>query len=545
MKRRQGSQPLGRLAGTIPLALLLLGLPAAVALAQPAAAPAPAADAADARFEITEFRVLGNTVLPVRVVEAAVYAPLGPERSFQDIEAARAALESAYHDAGFGTVFVDIPEQRVDDGIVRLRATEGRLHSVRVEGLKYFSGRQIRAQIPAATEDAVPSVPALQAQLATVNAETPDRTVVPVLKAGPEPGTVDLDLNVEDHLPLHLSAEVNNQYSDDTKPLRAIVSADYSNLFGHLDDLSAQYQTSPQNTKNVGVLALSFAHRFDTGQHLTLSYIDSSSNVATVGALDVLGAGHMFGLHYDDPLVARPGLLETFNIGFDYKRFDQTVNAGLGATVPSPVSYGLLSGAYQGTVIAPTRIWTWDATIGFILRGIGSDPTDFANKCYDCRQNEADLRADGSLTQQLGHGFTMVLKAATQLAVDPLVSNEQFLLGGVSSVRGYYEAEDLGDVGYRGSLEFHAPNLFGARALHLRPFVFGDSGRLHYLAPLPGQAPALHLASFGGGFDFEWTKLLTGNLVWARALDPGNPANPTTGTAANASRVLFSVKSTW
>jgi hemolysin activation/secretion protein len=515
-------------------------------VAQPAASPsAGAAAAAESRFEIAEFRVLGNTVLPVRVVEAAVYSHLGPERSFEDIEAARAALETAYHDAGFGTVFVDIPEQRVDDGIVRLRATEGKLNSVRVVGLKYFSGRQIRAEIPSATEGAVPSVPALQTQLATVNAETPDRTVVPVLKAGPEPGTVDLDLNVEDHLPLHLSAEVNNQYSDDTKPLRAIVSADYSNLFGRLDDLSAQYQTSPQDTKNVGVLALTYAHRFAAGDHLTFSYIDSSSNVATVGALDVLGAGHMFGLHYDDPLVARPGLLETFNIGFDYKRFEQTVNAGLGATVPSPVSYGLLSGAYQGTVIAPTRIWTWDASAGLILRGIGSDPTDFANKCYSCRQNEADLRADGSLTQQLGRGFTMVLKAATQLAVDPLVSNEQFLLGGVNSVRGYYEAEDLGDLGYRGSIEFHAPNVFGARAIHLRPFVFGDGGRLRFLAPLPGEATAVHLASFGAGFDFEWTRMLTGNLVWARALDPGNVSTPTAGTLANSSRVLFSVKSTW
>lgn len=502
-----------------------------------AAADAPAGPAE--RFEIVEFRVLGNTVLPVRVVEAAVYSHLGPERSFEDIEAARAALETAYHDAGYGTVFVDIPEQKVDDGIVRLRATEGRLHAVHVAGLKYFSGRQIRAEIPSATESGVLSVPDLQTQLSRVNAETPDRTVVPVLKAGPEPGTVDLDLNVEDHLPLHLSAEVNNQYSSDTKPLRAIVSADYSNLFGHLDDLSAQYQTSPQDTKNVSVLALSYAHRFDAGEHLTFSYIDSTSNVATVGALDVLGKGHMFGLHFDEPLVARPGLLETFNLGFDYKRFDQTVDAGLGTTIPSPVAYGLLSAAYQGTVIAPSRIWIWNTSAGLIVRGVGSDPTDFANKCYACRQNEAMLRADGSLTQQLGGGFSVVLRAATQFAVDPLVSNEQFLIGGASSVRGYYEAEDLGDLGYRGSLELHAPSVFGARPARLRPFVFGDGGRIRFLAPLSGQPGAVHLMSVGGGFDFEWTRLLTGNLVWARALEAGS------ATKADSSRVLFSVKSTW
>jgi hemolysin activation/secretion protein len=533
MTRALGSRLPNRRAGCISLALILSGLCGAAANADTATA------AAEERLEIAEFRVLGNTVLPVRVVEAAVYSHLGPDRSFKDIEAARADLETAYHTAGYGTVFVDIPEQKVDDGVVRLRATEGKLHAVRVVGLKYFSGRQIRAGIPSATEGAVPSVPALQAQLTRVNAETADRTVVPVLKAGPEPGTVDLDLNVEDHLPLHLSAELNNQYSSDTKPLRAIVSADYSNLFGHLDDLSAQYQTSPQDTQNVGVLALSYAHRFDSGEHLTFSYIDSTSNVATVGALDVLGKGHMFGLHYDDPFVAQPGLLETFTIGFDYKRFDQTVNAGLGTTIPSPVSYGLLSAAYQGTAIGSSRIWTWGATLDLIVRGIGSDPTDFANKCFECRQNESLFRGDGSLTQQIGHGFSVVLRAATQLVVDPILSNEQFVLGGVNSVRGYYEAEDLGDVGYRGTVEVHAPSVLGGAAAHLRPYVFADAGKLRYLAPLPGQPGSVQLVSVGGGVDFEWTKLLMGSLVWARAQDAGSATRP------DSSRVLFSVKSTW
>lgn len=534
MTRVLGTRPLTRLARSLPLALLFPGLWGQAARAD--SAPPAAADEA---IEIAEFRVLGNTVLPVRVVEAAVYSHMGPGRSFKDIEAARADLESAYHNAGYGTVFVDIPEQKVEDGIVRLRATEGKLHAVHVVGPKYFSARQIRAGIPAATVATVPSVPALQAQLSAVNAETPDRNVVPVLKAGPEPGTVDLDLNVEDHLPLHLSAELNNQYSSDTKPLRAIVSADYSNLFGRLDDLSVQYQTSPQDRKNVGVLALSYAHRIDDGGHVAFSYIDSSSNVATVGALDVLGKGHMFGLHFDDPLVARPGLLETFSIGFDYKRFDQTVNAGLGTTIPSPVSYGLLSAGYQGTSIGSSRVWTWDTSVDLIIRGIGSSPANFDDKCFDCRQNESMLRGTGSLIQQLGAGFSAVLKAATQLAVDPVLSNEQFVLGGVSSVRGYYEAEDLGDLGYRGTLELHAPNLFGTSSAHARPYVFADAGKLRYLAPLPGQPAAVRLVSVGAGVDFEWTKLLTGSLVWARAADAGS------ATKADSSRVLFSVKSTW
>src|SRR5262245_55078889 len=96
------------------------------------AAPAPAEMA---HFDVMEYRVLGNTVLAARDIESAVYPFLGPAKSLDDVEQARLALENAYRSAGRGTVFVDIPEQDVgEDGVIRLRVTEGRLNTVRVTG---------------------------------------------------------------------------------------------------------------------------------------------------------------------------------------------------------------------------------------------------------------------------------------------------------------------------------------------------------------------------------------------------------------------------
>src|SRR5208283_5183151 len=89
-------------------------------------------------FDLLELRVLGNGVLDPKVIEATVYPFTGPDKHMSDVEAARGALEKAYHDRGFGTVFVDIPEQSVDDGVVRLRVTEGRLRQVSVAGAHFF-----------------------------------------------------------------------------------------------------------------------------------------------------------------------------------------------------------------------------------------------------------------------------------------------------------------------------------------------------------------------------------------------------------------------
>ena len=80
-----------------------------------------------ATFDIMEIQVEGNSVLTTPAIEEAVYPYLGEKKNIQDVDKARQALEKAYHDAGYLTVFVDIPEQEVKEGIVRLKVTEGKV----------------------------------------------------------------------------------------------------------------------------------------------------------------------------------------------------------------------------------------------------------------------------------------------------------------------------------------------------------------------------------------------------------------------------------
>src|SRR3974390_1653095 len=125
--------------------LLSANLLSRACLADEKTVSTPAKASAEAeKFNIWEFRVLGNTQLSAPEIERVVYPFLGAGKLFETVEAARAALEKYYHDRGYGTVFVDIPEQDVADGVVRLRVTEGRLAHVRLTGARYMSGRIIR-----------------------------------------------------------------------------------------------------------------------------------------------------------------------------------------------------------------------------------------------------------------------------------------------------------------------------------------------------------------------------------------------------------------
>jgi len=494
-------------------------------------------------FDIGEYRVLGNTRLDARSIESAVYPYLGPHRNFTDVESARAALETVYRDHGFGTVFVDIPEQSVDDGIVRLRVTEGKLHASSITGARFFSERQIRAQVPAAAAGQVPNLQELRKEISLVNAQSPDRQVVPVLKAGPEPGTVDLALHVDDHLPLHGSVELNNQYTVGTSALRLLGSVSYGNVFGRLDTLSLQYQTAPEDRSNAKVVAASYTAHVGEGRSLlTFSYIDSDSAVAAIGTLGVLGTGRTYSVLFTEPLRSSAAVSDAFVMGVDYKQSVQNVlDAGPG--INTPISYLNTSVGYTGNAAANGRQWTWSSMLNFGIRSHLNKDDAFADKCFECEPNYLYLRLDGSVRQQLPGGLALYVHTAAQGAEEPVISNEQFLIGGATSVRGYLVAEELGDSGASGTLELQGPNVFSfsKRTAHFQfvPAIFFDAGLVRLLEPLSGQARFEDLRSVGAGFDFAIFNAISGSLYW------GDPLISTSHTRANDGRWQFSVRGVW
>jgi hemolysin activation/secretion protein len=507
----------------------------AASTATSGAAPAPT----DPQFNIDEYRVLGNSVLATTAIEAAVYPFLGPARNIHDVEAARKALEDAYHNAGFGTVFVDIPEQEVEGGVVRLRVTEGKLRAARVGGTRYFSNRQIRNSLPSATEDSVPNLPSLQNELTKLNTQTPDRAVVPVLKAGPTPGTVDLTLKVDDHLPLHGSLELNNQNTPDTKSLRTLASMSYDDMFGRLDSLSLQYQFAPQQRQEFGVFVGSYTfHLNDEGTRWSFLYIDSSSNIATIGALAVLGKGKIFGTRLTQPITLSPESSQSFTAGVDYKDFAQDIVLDPNSTLKTPITYINFSLAYSGAWREDIFQWGFDSALNFGIRGVLNRDQEFADKRFDASANYVYLRSNASFGVRLPAGFTAIVRLSGQFAPVPVISNEQYTIGGVDTVRGYREAEALGDMGFKSTLQLGAPPL-KVKTFSLDSFVFYDFGRVNTIEPLSGEPSDQELRSLGAGMNLSFLNHLNGAFTWAY------PLADTPQTRARDARLLFYLRGSW
>ncbi len=489
----------------------------------PSAAPEQSAPAAVTdetaqvgNLYIREYRVRGSKILKPIEIEEAVYPYMGPGRTEQDVEQARAALEKVYKDKGYQTVYVQVPQQTGRGGIIILETVEAPVGRLRVHGTKYFLSSQIKKQAQSMAEGTVPNFNEVSKDIMALN-RWRDRKVTPSLKAGVVPGTVDIDLNVEDRLPFHGSLELNNRYNSDTTPLRLNGSLSYSNLWQAGHTLGLSFQIAPERLDDATVFSGYYLAPIPAvdGLSLMLTGTLQDSDVSTIGGAAVAGRGQVLGVRAMMTLPADSGFFHSLSFGMDYKKFEEDVTAA-GALIQSPVEYYPFSLSYSASHSGKKSFTELNAALVFHLSNMGGSQSEMATKRFGARDNFFYIRADVSHTQDLPGNFQVFAKVQGQAADSALINTEQISGGGLNTVRGYLEATALGDTGIFGSLEFRTPSLIGGgredRANEWRFYAFVEGGRLILNDPLPGQIEAFDLASIGIGSRIRFRDHFTGSL---------------------------------
>lgn len=496
-------------------------------------------------FDVWEYRIEGNTLLDNTEIEKAVYAFLGPNKTLTEVEQARTSLEGRYRSQGYGTILVDIPEQRVEDtGIVRLKVIEATVERVKVTGSRYFSNRWIKKQVPSLEEGQVPNLQDTQEELALLNTRSRDRSITPIIRPGKSPGKVEMELKVKDAFPLHYSTEINDRNSADTTDLRLNASLNYDNLWQKEHSASLNFQTSPKDTDDVEVWSFNYLYRPERSNNLYLFYaVDSDSDVASVGDIGVIGNGTIYGTRAIYPLGGTSSYVHNFTAGFDYKDFEDNITIGdfAGDAIVQEIDYGLTTLAYGGTIIGDEQLTRFNIAANFGIRGLFNTENEFNNKRFGADPNFYKLLADVERGFSLPKGFNVNWRAAAQFAPEPLISNEQYSLGGADSVRGYLESDVLVDQGINSSLELQTPYIFENSfenqwfsSLQFFSFIDWATGELR--EALPEQEDTFDLLGTGLGVRVSILDYINASIAW------GRPLKETNATDKNDDRMHFSVK---
>jgi len=485
--------------------------------------------------------VKGNSLIDKKQLERTIYPFLGPKKSVDNVEMARTALEEMYRTQGYQTVSVDIPEQDVKNGIVYLQVVEGKVSRLRVKDSRYFSLGKIKAGVPELAEGNVPNFPKMQKQLAELGGQSADRKVQPVLRAGETPGTLEVDLKVKDELPLHGKVELNGRNTASTSRLRLVSSLRYDNLWQEMHSASLMYQVSPENNKEVDVWAGTYAMPlFNSDTRLAVYAVHSSSSaqIASAGSLSVIGIGDIYGARLVKPLKALDDYFHSATLGVDYKDFQEDVKL-LGAdSIKTPIAYTPFLAQYSGNFRGKESMTNFDIGMHFSVRDLGNDQKQFEEKRYLAKSNYMYLTSDLKFQHDLPLGMELNSHFSGQVADSPLISNEQFSLGGAQSVRGYFETQALADDGVFGSLELHSPHLGSVDWDYLNKLkllAFIDAGKGWIKNPLPGNVSGNTLSSGGVGLHFQLWKHLSGTF------DVGIPFNTLAPVKSGDPRVHFNI----
>jgi hemolysin activation/secretion protein len=336
------------------------------------------------------------------------------------------------------------------------------------------------------------------------------------------------------------SVQLDNQYSAETDPLRATLSLSFSNPFSSADEIDAAYQLAPQDIKQVSVFAASYTtHPLPDGFQPALYFIDANTNVPTSEAAGgVLGKGQIVGMRVSHALPAAG--TQSLTLAAEYKHFRNLVPFDEVAELSSTeISYWGLALTYAGNWTAPQHQEGVSLSLNYGPHGGANSADAYAAANFHAQSDYFYVRADGAALFTLVKGWRLYVRAAGQYTGDSLNINEDYSIAGSDGVRGYLEAEVLGDRALKGTLQLQSPTWqMGTRFL-TDAFIYADAGVAQTLQILAGEPAFRHPRSVGLGMDLVAWKRLSGTLTWARPLADAD------FTRENETRLLFLLRASF
>ncbi len=505
---------------------VLMGAVAMSPAAQAQENSLPASTAATTKFAIRGFELQGDVPLSANETSSILAPFIRADSTLETLQQAAAALEAAFKAKGYALHRVTLPPQEVGE-TVRFEVTKFVIGKVTVENPGVFSEANIRASVPELREGTAPNFQKLAVQTAIAN-ESPSKQLQVSLKESEEPDKIDANLLVKPSNPLTFSASLDNSGSNATGNDRLALVGAYSNLFDRDHLVSFAYTTSIERTDQVKQFGLNYRIPFyEYGGVLGASYTNSDV-VGNFGTFNSSGAGETYGVNYSKYFAPDGGRKTYATIALDQKLFN--VSKINDQTIPGQLDRGSqpLTLSYAAKVEADNVAWGYSADWANNIPGSPGNSLE-AYKTEDARIDTvywSIVRLNANYLSTVGStGWLAGVRGQMQYTGNPLISGEQFGLGGVTSIRGVNDRVLSGDRGASVSFEVTTPELTAG----LRMLGFVDAGWLSNVnvgATSTGKIETDQLASAGLGLRYgmgqasislDWGSVFTGSSMASNA----------------------------
>lgn len=464
----------------------------------------------DKEIMVKGFQFIGNTLFESAELQSVVAKFTNKPIHFKELQEAVAAINAFYIKKGFFLSRSVLPAQDITNGLVSITIVEGELGEVLVQGNNFYKADFIKEHF-FCTVGRVVNYKLLLKSLMILNSY-PDLSVKVVMQKGKAPRTVDLVLTVEDKRPLHFFLDYNNLGSKYVSRHRTGTGMEYSNLLVGGDKLTVR-EVNGIPIRNMGYAQADYSLPVNQyGTRVKGSYAWSSFNVQReFRQLDAGGASQVVSLELAHPLEKTLTSNIDATVGLDVKR----VKNYLLGDISSEDKLSILRLGFSGDFLENSTKGRNYYNI-VLAQGLSdvigakdtSNPSRFGAESTFLKSN-----IDLARYQQLPFNSTLLLKGSAQLASDVLPVSEQFAVGGLDTVRGFAEAELLGDYGTVLNLELILPPpvigdykmpFLGKRVKDVMSFVaFIDHGVTYLKHAMAGENKNSEIVGAGFGTRFD------------------------------------------
>ncbi len=449
------------------------------------------------RVTLKTIRIESATVLPAGILQARADSYTGREISGNDILELASALTAMYRNAGYMLSLVVIPPQSLEEGRLTLRVVEGYIDRVSVQADEGVSAH-VRARLAEIGEKIRASRPieaaVLERYLLIAN-DFPGIGLRSVLAPSQAPGAADLTLvaslkNVEGF------ASFDNYGSRYLGPNQLSASVTGNQLLGVND----QWRFIGVGTGNSEMAfgQLSYSQVLNA-EGLKLSAAVSRARTQPGDVLkvfDVRGNADTISLGLSYPLLRTRNQSLTARAAYDHSDVRTDV---LGTRVIEDRIRALRLGLSWRVL---DRLDGQNALDVDFSQGLGgTQASDLLKSRAGAKGVFNKLTFDYERSQPLAANVGLTLGLGGQWANTPLLSSEQYALGGRRFGRAYEPAELVGERALAFRLEpryFGTMSTPGFRSYQL--FGFYDIGKVWKVgSPAAGTADSQSLASAGFG----------------------------------------------
>ena len=482
---------------------------------------APPQATADTQFELIGVVVDGSTVFTPTDLAPLYQNLIGKKVTLADMYRLRDAITAKYRAAGYILSQASLPPQSIAGGVVHLKMIEGYIDHITVEDAAHDPRGLIAATAANITRSRPLRAKDLERSVLLIN-DIPGVSASTVLMpSDTEPGASDLVVTVTRH-------SVSGQIGADNRGSQAIGMAQIfaglslNSVLGLDEQTSVLFATTSQ-TRELAYISVHHDEVLNPqGLRLIVSGSYSRSQPGgAIAALDARGRGTIVSVELIDPIIRSRA--KTLKLGLGFTVANTSTDLLSVRFSQDRVRYASASVAYDfadealGPRTPATTLLRVELDQGLKIFSASLNGTPLLSRANG-RSDYTLVSGELTRIQSLGGNVSVAVSAAGQYAFVPLLSSQQFGLGGRRFGRGYEPSELTGDNGVSFSVE---PRFDLSRYIPSgRPqlYAFYEGGTVWQKQPLVGQAPRESLSSVGGGVRFQLGPYLRADLGAAKPL---------------------------